>query len=85
MLRWQAGERWHLDLGLGLAHLSDASHETVRMAKGDNFSVVVGLGLCLDDDRRWALAARYNHYSNGYTAHPNPGLDYASLNLSRQY
>ncbi|MBI2381346.1 MAG: acyloxyacyl hydrolase [Gammaproteobacteria bacterium] len=83
VLRWQADADWYAEFGLGYARLSSDEYEEIRMAKEDNFSLIAGVGLALDAARDWRLTLRYNHYSNGYTASPNPGLDYATLNLSR--
>lgn len=85
VLRWQAGSTWFVDAGLGYAHLSDEQFEAIRMGSRDNFSIVVGAGWQLDEARRWSLNLRYNHFSNGYTSTPNPGLDYATTTLAYRF
>lgn len=85
VLHWQPGGRGFLEVGLGVAHLSSDHYEEIRMAKKDNFSVMVGGGYQLDQAGHWQAALRYNHYSNGYTATPNPGLDYAIASLSYRF
>lgn len=84
VLRWQMASNYFADLGLGYAHLSSARFEEIRMAGQHNFTLMAGAGWQTDDGR-YALGLRYNHFSNGYTASPNPGLDYATLAFSYHF
>ncbi len=82
IIRWypknKAGKLFY-EAGVGLAHLSEREFKKIKMPTNINFSVHLAAGWRVSDAMN--LSLRYNHFSNGFTHNPNPGLDYLSLNF----
>ncbi len=81
--RWQHADNWFADAGVGVTRLSKDVYEEVTLAGRNQFALDFAVGKQLAE--RWELSLRYRHYSNGYTARPNPGLDGAVLLLSHRF
>jgi hypothetical protein len=79
------GNRFFYEAALGVAYLDQRAFESIRLPTHLNFAIHFAAGWHWDEARRWDVSLRYNHYSNGYLSHPNPGLDFASLVLSYQF
>jgi len=75
--RWQQENDWFADAGVGVTRLSQDTYEDVELSGRNQFALDFAVGKRLNE--RWELSLRYRHYSNGYTANPNPGLDGAVL------
>ena len=84
-LRLDLGSDVHLDVGLGLASLSEDHWEEIRFSGKSQFSLSVGVGWLFGSKKQLSLDLVYNHYSNGYTRSPNPGIDYVTLNLGYNF
>ena len=69
------------EAALGAAYLDEKTFEEVKKAEHVNFVMQFALGW-QSQNSPWHVALRYNHYSNGYLAQPNPGIDFASLVLN---
>lgn len=69
------------EAALGAAYLDQTTFEEVKRAKHVNFVMQFALGW-QPQNTPWQVALRYNHYSNGYLAQPNPGIDFATLVLN---
>ena len=78
--RWRHEDNWFADASVGAARHSERVYEEVELAGRNQFSLDFAVGKQLTPD--WELSVRYRHYSNGYTARPNPGLDGAVLSLN---
>lgn len=81
--RWWLPQQWFADAGVGVARHSERLYESVELAGRNQFALDFAIGQTLGPDWEWSL--RYRHYSNGYTADPNPGLDGAVLLLSYRF
>ena len=81
--RWQHPDNWFADAGVGATRLSKEVYEEVTLAGRNQFALDFAVGKQIAE--HWELSLRYRHYSNGYTARPNPGLDGAVLLLSRRF
>lgn len=81
--RWWLPEQWFAEASVGVARHSERIYESVELAGRNQFALDFAVGQSLDAAWEWSL--RYRHYSNGYTADPNPGLDGAVLLLTRQF
>ena len=81
--RWQHEKDWFFDASVGAARHSERRYEEVELAGRNQFSLDFAVGRHFADHWEWSV--RYRHYSNGYTARPNPGLDGMVLLLSRQF
>ena len=75
-------EGWHFDAGLGLAQFTQENWEEINFSGDLMFAMSFGVGTHFGEADRWAVDLVYNHFSNGYTRSPNPGLDLLTLNLS---
>lgn len=81
--RWQHEADWFFDASVGAARHSERRYEEVELAGRNQFSLDFAVGRQFAE--RWEWSLRYRHYSNGYTARPNPGLDGMVLLLSRRF
>jgi len=80
-LRWRSESNYYLDIGLGVASLGEDHWEEVKYNGTTNFALSFALGWSFGEQDQVFLDLVYNHYSNGYTRSPNPGLDFVTLNL----
>lgn len=80
-LRWSTGHNMHLDIGLGYARLSKTHWEEIDFTGHDFFALSFAAGWRFGERGQYSMDLVYNHYSNGYTRSPNPGLDFVTLNL----
>ena len=80
-LRWHFDANYYFDFGLGFATLEDDQWEEVKFNGTTNFAMSFALGMSFGEEDQLFLDLVYNHYSNGYTRSPNPGLDILTLNL----
>ncbi|HEX4910028.1 MAG TPA: acyloxyacyl hydrolase [Permianibacter sp.] len=81
--RWQHENDWFFDASVGAARHSERRYEEVELAGRNQFSLDFAVGRQFAEHWEWSV--RYRHYSNGYTARPNPGLDGMVLALSRRF
>lgn len=81
--RWRYPAHWFADASVGATRHSERIYEEVELAGRNQFALDFAVGKQLSE--RWELSLRYRHYSNGYTARPNPGLDGAVLLLSHRF
>jgi len=71
---------YYLDIGLGVHMLSDQKISNERnLGSRFQFGEFLGLGADLGEHRRYSLAARVQHVSNGGMTKPNPGVTFIQL------
>ena len=84
-LRLDLGSDLHFDVGLGLASLSEDHWEEIGFSGKSQFALSFGIGLTFGSQNQLSLDLVYNHFSNGYTRSPNPGIDFLTLNLGYEF
>ena len=84
-VRWDSESNYHIDVGLGIATISEQKWEEITFSGTTQFALSVGIGLDLGADDQLSVDLVYNHYSNGYTRSPNPGLDFLTLNIGYKF
>ncbi len=75
---------WYWQLGAGLSYIDSKNFSPVDLSSNGQFALMFGIGMPLDKNHRNRLTLRYNHYSNGYLARPNHGIDTFSLDWHYQ-
>jgi len=84
-LKWLTQSNMHLDVGLGLASFSQQYWEEITFSGTNMFALSFGIGWQFGELDQLQLDLVYNHYSNGYTRSPNPGLDLVTLNIGYSF
>ena len=79
------GDGWHYDVGLGAAVFTQEHWEEISFSGDTMFALSFGIGTTFGEDDAWAVDLVYNHFSNGYTRSPNPGLDLMTVNVSYNF
>lgn len=78
--------RWFGEIGIGANFILPIyrSREK-RFSTEFNFGDHIAIGRQFGEQRRYELALRLEHFSNGGIDHPNPGENFAQLRLSRKF
>ena len=84
-LRWQYDSDLHFDIGLGLGYITNDVWEEIHFSGQVMFALSFATGIIFGQDNQFSLDLVYNHYSNGYTRSPNPGLDIITLNIGYNF
>ncbi|WMS85703.1 acyloxyacyl hydrolase [Pleionea litopenaei] len=82
---WQDDKSHVTELGVGIGRISERQYQEITTSSNYQFAIHLGYGWRFGENRQWQTMFRYNHYSNGYLARPNPGIDFLSLALYYQF
>jgi len=61
--------------------MTEQHWEEINFSGTTLFALSTGIGWRFGEHDQIPVDLVYNHYSNGYTSRPNPGLDFATLNV----
>ncbi len=84
-LRWFSESGYYLDIGLGIGSMSEKHWEEISFSGTTLFALSTGIGWNFGERNQISIGLVYNHYSNGYTRSPNPGLDFLTLNMGYSF
>ena len=84
-IRWYSDSGYHLDIGLGVSSISEQHWEEINFSGTTLFALSTGIGWYFGESEQISVDLVYNHYSNGYTRTPNPGIDFMTLNVGYRF
>jgi hypothetical protein len=85
-VRWPVGSALSLDVGIGLHAISHTRIDAEReMSTAFQFGEFIGASMRLGAGGAYELGIRLQHVSNGGIKHPNDGITYPLLTLSRGF
>ena len=84
-LRWSSDSGYHLNIGLGIGSISEQHWEEISLSGTTLFALSTGIGWQFGENDQITVDLVYNHYSNGYTRRPNPGIDFLTLNVGYSF
>jgi len=82
-VRWWAGERLFIEVGLGVNAFSRTRFANRRISTAIQFGEHIGVGYQFSGGGRAAL--RFSHYSNASIKRPNAGLDVLQLHYAQPF
>lgn len=84
--RSSATSPYYLDIGFGIHLLSNTRIGDERnFGSSFQFGEFLGLGVEFGERRRYSLAARVQHVSNGGIKRPNPGVTFAQILMTYRF
>ena len=84
-VRWFSESGYHLDIGLGISSITEQHWEEINLSGTTLFALSTGIGWYFGEQNQITVDLVYNHYSNGYTRTPNPGIDFLTLNVGYSF
>lgn len=68
--------QWFVDIGIGAAYLSDQEISTRNLGSNWLFEDRLGAGMLLGPRQQYEIGYRLVHFSNGYLAQTNQGINF---------
>ncbi|RZI58815.1 MAG: acyloxyacyl hydrolase [Rubrivivax sp.] len=83
-LTWPGESRFHIEAGIGLNVVTPVFHTTEkRFSTAFNFGDHLAVGGLLFGPRAGEWSLRFQHFSNGNIARPNPGQNFVQMRWSQ--